>query len=99
MLPGVSIGCSSIVLMLKSVLDTIRCAHANYSDIQSSPPPHSATSSLHHNFSLYLAPSMYSAVGFSYLAQKKRFELRASQEQSLLISSRRRLTDWTSMLV
>src|SRR5271163_4326460 len=47
----------------------------------------------------HLAPSIYSALGFSYLVQKKRPELRASHELNLLISSLSLLTDCTSMLV
>jgi len=64
------------------------------------PPHHHFVSSLSSaQLYPYLAFSMYSAVGFSYLAQKKRPELRASHEHSLLISSRRRLTEGPSMLV
>jgi hypothetical protein len=50
-------------------------------------------------FSLYLAFSIYSALGFSYFAQKNLPLFLASQVQNLLISSRSRLTDWLSMLV
>lgn len=48
---------------------------------------------------VHLAVSMYSALGFSYLAQKNRPLFRASQVQNLLSSSFNRATDCASMLV